>query len=155
MSVAQHLALKNWWASFPRPPSWDLTQFCARNNCVSQITASLLQVTAARSEGWPAPAASHPLWEERVCCALSGPAGDGCVCVSHSVMPDSLRSHGLQSTRFLCPWDFLVKDTGVGCHFLLEGIFPTQGSNPCLLCLLHCRWILYPLTNGETCNYVG
>ena len=28
-------------------------------------------------------------------------------------------------------------DTGVGCHFLLQGIFPTQGSNPCLLRLLH------------------
>ena len=32
--------------------------------------------------------------------------------------------------------------TGVGCHALLQGIFLTQGSNPCLLGLLHCRWIL-------------
>ena len=32
---------------------------------------------------------------------------------------------------------------GVGCHFLLQGIFLTQGLNPCLLCLLHCRLILY------------
>ena len=38
------------------------------------------------------------------------------------------------------------KNTGVGCHFLLHGIFLTQGSNPCLLNLLHCRWILYPLS---------
>ena len=30
-----------------------------------------------------------------------------------------------------------------GCHFLLQGIFPTQGSNLHLLCLVHCRWILY------------
>ena len=29
------------------------------------------------------------------------------------------------------------KNTGVGCHALLQGIFLTQGSNPCLLCLLH------------------
>ena len=29
------------------------------------------------------------------------------------------------------------KSTGVGCHALLQGIFPTQGSNPCLFCLLH------------------
>ena len=36
--------------------------------------------------------------------------------------------------------DFPGKNTGVGCHFLLQGIFPTQGSN---LRLLHCRWILY------------
>ena len=32
-------------------------------------------------------------------------------------------------TRFFCPWGFLGKNTGVGCHFLLQGIFLTQGSN--------------------------
>ena len=36
----------------------------------------------------------------------------------------------------LCPWNFPGKSTGVGCHFLLQGIFPTQGSNPGLP---HCR----------------
>ena len=36
---------------------------------------------------------------------------------------------------------FLGKDTGVGCHFLLQGIFGTQGLNLRLLDLLHCRWI--------------
>ena len=35
------------------------------------------------------------------------------------------------------------KNTGVGCLFLLQGIFPTQGLNPCLLHILHCRQILY------------
>ena len=39
--------------------------------------------------------------------------------------------------RLLCLWDFSGKNTGVGCHFLLQGIFLTQGSNPCLLHLLH------------------
>ena len=48
-------------------------------------------------------------------------------------MSNSLQPHGLWPTRFLCPWDFPDKDTGVGCHFLLQGIFTTQGSNPCLL----------------------
>ena len=43
----------------------------------------------------------------------------------------------------LCPWDFSAKSTGVGCHFLLQGIFPTQGSNPGLL---HCRQTLYCLS---------
>ena len=46
----------------------------------------------------------------------------------HSVVSDSLRPHGLQPTRFLHPWNFLGKSTGVGCHFLLQGIFPTEGS---------------------------
>ena len=44
-----------------------------------------------------------------------------------------LRPHGLQSTRFLCPWDSPGKNTGVACHFFLQGIFPAQRSNPCLL----------------------
>ena len=39
-------------------------------------------------------------------------------------------------TKLLHPWDFLGKSTGVGCRFLLQGIFPTQGSNPGLP---HCR----------------
>ena len=39
---------------------------------------------------------------------------------SRSVVSNSLWSHGLQSTRFLCPWDFPGKSTGVGCHFLLH-----------------------------------
>ena len=36
----------------------------------------------------------------------------------------------------LSPWNFLGKNTRVGCHFLLPKIFPMQESNPCLLCLL-------------------
>ena len=46
---------------------------------------------------------------------------------SRSVVSDSLRPHGLQPSRFLCPWDFPGKSSGVGCHFLLQGIFLTQG----------------------------
>ena len=48
-------------------------------------------------------------------------------------MSDSLWPHGQRPTRFLSPWDFLAKNTGVGCHSLLQGIFPTQGLNPGLL----------------------
>ena len=55
---------------------------------------------------------------------------------SHSVVSDSLWPHRLGPTRLLCPWDFLGNSTGVDCHFFLQGIFPTQGSNPGLP---HCR----------------
>ena len=48
------------------------------------------------------------------------------------------------STRLLCPWNSPGKNTGVGCHFLLQGIFPTQGSN---LGLVHCRQMLYHLSH--------
>ena len=44
------------------------------------------------------------------------------------------KSHGLCLTRLLQQWNFPGKSTGVGCHFLLQGIFPTQGLN---LGLLH------------------
>ena len=39
----------------------------------------------------------------------------------------------LLPTRLLCPWNFPGKNTGVSCHFLFQGIFPTQRSNPHLL----------------------
>ena len=55
----------------------------------------------------------------------------------------TLQPHGLQPTSLLCPWDSPGKNTGVGCHSLLQGIFLTQGSNPRLLCLLH--WQVYSL----------
>ena len=41
--------------------------------------------------------------------------------------PTLLQPHGLQPTRLLCPWDSPSKNTGIGCHFLLQGIFQTQG----------------------------
>ena len=53
--------------------------------------------------------------------------------VSCSVVSDSLQPHGLQHARLLCPWDFPGKNIGVGCHFFLQGVFLTQGSNSCLL----------------------
>ena len=46
--------------------------------------------------------------------------------VSCSVMSDSLQLHGLKPARLLCSWDFPVKNTGVGCLSLLQGIFLTQ-----------------------------
>ena len=49
-----------------------------------------------------------------------------------------------EPARFLCPWEFPGRNNGVGCHFLLQGIFPTQGLNPGLL---HCRQILYCLSH--------
>ena len=52
-------------------------------------------------------------------------------------------SRGLHPARLLCSWDFSGKNTGVGCHSLLQGNLPTQRSNPGLP---HCRWILYQLS---------
>ena len=48
--------------------------------------------------------------------------------ISSSVVSNSLRPHGLQPARLLCQWDSSGKNTRVGCHDLLQGIFPTQAS---------------------------
>ena len=64
--------------------------------------------------------------------------------VSHSVVSDSLQPQGLQPNRLLCPWNSPGKNTEVGSHSLLQGIFTTQRSN---LSLLHCRQILYCLSH--------
>ena len=63
--------------------------------------------------------------------------------VSRSVVSDSLRSRGLEPARLLCPWDSPGNSSGVGCHALLQGIFPTQELNRGLL---HCRQTLYHLS---------
>ena len=75
-----------------------------------------------------------------------------CVCVCahmHTLCHiQLLRPHGLWPTRLLCPWDSPGKNTGVGCHFILYGIFLTQGLNPCLLCLLYWQVDSLPLCHS-------
>ena len=61
---------------------------------------------------------------------------------SLSVVSDSLQPHGLCS-----PWSSPGKNTGVGSHSLLLGIFPTQGLNPGLP---HCKWILCQLIHKRS-----
>ena len=63
---------------------------------------------------------------------------------SCSVIVNSLRPFGLQPDRLLSPRDSPGKNTGVSCNFLIQGIFPTQGSK---LRLLHCRQILNLLSH--------
>ena len=64
--------------------------------------------------------------------------------VSHFSLVQLCEPYGLEPARLLCPWYSPGKNTGVGCCALLQGIFPAQGLNPCLL-RLTCfgRWVLY------------
>ena len=68
----------------------------------------------------------------------------------YNVFFSTFRCHSPKSWIFyslnplLCPWEFSGKNTGMGCHFLLQRIFLTQGSK---LGLLHCRWMLYSLSH--------
>ena len=63
---------------------------------------------------------------------------------------NSLGTYGLQPAGLLHLWNSPGKNTGVGCHFLIQGIFPIQRLNPDLL---HGRWILYHLSHWETSYY--
>ena len=60
--------------------------------------------------------------------ALAG--GSLCAVLSLSVMSNSLRPHGLQPARLLCPWGFSRQEYWSGLHALLQGIFPSQGIKP-------------------------
>ena len=51
-------------------------------------------------------------------------------CLFAKLCPTLLATHGLYPGGLLWPWDFPGKKTGVGCHFLLQGIFLNQGLNP-------------------------
>ena len=70
--------------------------------------------------------------------------------VSHSVVSNFLTQvlfqpcPGQEHTKLLCPWNSPGKNTGMGCRFLLQGIYLTQGSDPGLL---PCRQILYCLSH--------
>ena len=80
--------------------------------------------------------------QQGLCCSFAH------VCMlSCSVMSDSLQPYGLQPTRLLCPWNSPGKNTGVGCHCLLQGIFLTQGLNSSPF--LDGRWSLYHCTTWE------
>jgi len=101
-----------------------------RRHCLSQVVqgranGSLVWLMQAGRSSLPCPqgeiASGSPGWEVpfkvivRDACCLR-PLGK-CVCV--------------WPLRFLCPWNFPGKNTAVGCHVLLQGIFPTQELNPC------------------------
>ena len=66
------------------------------------------------------------------------------VCLANKSCLTFLWPHGLQPIMFLCSWDFPGKNSEVGCHFFLQGIFPTQGSN---LHLLHWQADSLPLNH--------
>ena len=67
----------------------------------------------------------NSLYSKQACCC-----SPCCGCLVAKSCPTLLWPHVLWPTRLLCAWDFPGKNTGVVCHFLLQGIFPTQRLNP-------------------------
>ena len=89
--------------------------------CMTKSTTNKKKIKIKKKKtilkNYPPKKKTHYAYVESVCSFVSG----------------SFRSHRHQSARLLCPWDSLGKNTGVGCYFLLQGIFLTQGSNLHLL----------------------
>ena len=75
-----------------------------------------------------------------------------CACVC-SVVSDSLWPHGLYPAWCRCPWNFPGRNIGVSFHFQLQGIFPTQGLNTCLLNLMHWQVDSLPLSHHPLQKY--
>ena len=70
-----------------------------------------------------------------------------CVCAQPLSCVRLFATPWTEAARLLCPWNFPGKNTGVGCHFLLQGSFPTQGLNLHLLHLLHWQADSLPLSH--------
>ena len=117
----------------PKMPMWALQRSCPLDSS---------------GHGWQCLRlwASHPCKYKNVCVCV-------CVCVcARSVTQSCLTNCDPMDCSppvFLCPWDFSSNHTGEGCHFLLQRIFPTQGSNPGLL---HCKKVLSHCATWEAIN---
>ena len=116
----------------PQPEVWSSEHLCNYNR-ISGLQRS-------PGEFWDLPEeAEVPAWAQRHLSTLSS-----CVCAKSLQLcltlcnPMDCSLPGLH-----CPCDSPSKNTGVGCHFLLQGIFLTQGLNPCLLCVLQLRRVIY------------
>ena len=117
------------------PEAWDLTSFWAPNMMQGRprvTTKPVLRAIPGRTALTVRESLLRCLWRN-----LTPFLSDG---------GSVTKLHPTRNPMDCCPpgysvhGDFPGKNTGVGCHFLLQGIFPTQRLN---LCLLHCRWIPY------------
>ena len=70
-------------------------------------------------------------------------------------LSDSVRPYGLWPARLLCPWASPGKNAGMGCHAFLQEIFPTQGLNLGLFCVLHWQEGSSPLAPSGKPNISG
>ena len=114
---------QKYWRGLPCPPLWDLPN-------------PWIEIESLMSPSWAGRFSStRATWE----------APQVLLCVlSHSLNLTLCDPMDCSSPGFSVHGDSQGKNTGVGCHALLQGIFPTQGSN---LSLLHCRQILYCLSH--------
>ena len=121
----------------PWPTSLNVCQFPLLSGVLwgQKMWLAQLHILGTQYNGW-VPAGLGWRWYVARMEGAKHPVKKG-TCAMCWVVPHSTRPHGLQPAWLLCPWESLGKTAGVGFHFLLQRIFPTQGSNSCLLHLLH------------------
>ena len=117
----------------PTPPSnktpWVLlAQLCDGSRVQSKLLTAPWTCSLGRCKPVAGLYKGNAIWHKQI---------GGCVCAQLLQSCPTLRINGLQPTSLLYPWDSPGKNTGVGSQSLLRGIFSTQRSNLCLLCLLH------------------
>ena len=95
------------------------------------VFLTLLRTVKLLFESWPICISTNYI------CSCS--AAQRCLTLCHTVET--------AAPQAFCPWDFPGRNSRVGCHMLLQGIFLTQGSNLCLLCLLHWQVDSLPLSH--------
>ena len=138
------------WKLKPRKFSLDLERhpwWFPQVNFKCPICLSFLDTSPTvqrRGVDWMDYLSTLDVWCFDVSCVVDGLPRATLKCVYMCVC-STLWPHGLWPTKLLYPWSFPGKNTGTGCHFLLQGIFPTQGSNTSLLCHLHWQVDYLPL----------
>ena len=99
------------------PPTWEL--YASPSSWVALYALKL--VFYPFSFSYPNKLVLYPI--------CVGPTSLSVVIIQSLSCVQLVATHGLKSSRLLCPWDFSGKNFGVGCHYLLQEIFPTQGLN--------------------------
>ena len=120
-------------------------------NTQKNYTKKILMIQIAK-QCEHSPRARHPGMESQ-----EGLATCMHACQVTSVMCNSLQPYGLYPTGLHSPWQYPSKNSGVGRHALLQGIFPTQVSKPvsCSSCIAGRFFIAEPPGKPQPCNMLG
>ena len=138
------------WDKFPVEQTHGTVCCSSLISCLPWVANELLLWAASYDSSGPTHGTCSQLMD-RINSSFSRTWDVLSVC-AHSVISHSLWPQGLQPARLLCPWNFSGKNTGVGCHFLLQGIFLIQRWNLCVS-WVSCtgRWVLYHYATWEDC----
>ena len=137
----------SWWFLYQKDVPRKLAFFITNLYCILETAFPYLYPLILKIRWTQNPLLSlFNKWREarpRNLCISHSPTWSSCLVIQFCPTLSDPKDCSL-GVRLLCPWDSSGKNTGVGCHFFLQEIFQSKGSNPCLL---YCRQILYLLSH--------